>query len=122
MRRNSDAAPLSVGHLCVIERASYFGTGAVVCIVLQLLQKLVVSADMLGEALVPYYRQILPILNLFKNKNVNVGDSIDYGQRKRTCIGELVLETLQLFETYGGEDAFINIKYMVPTYESCINL
>ena len=95
---------------------------AVVCIVLQLLQKLVVSADMLGEALVPYYRQILPILNLFKNKNVNVGDSIDYGQRKRTCIGELVLETLQLFETYGGEDAFINIKYMVPTYESCINL
>jgi hypothetical protein len=94
----------------------------VVCIVLQLLQKLVVSADMLGEALVPYYRQILPILNLFKNKNVNVGDSIDYGQRKRTCIGELVLETLQLFETYGGEDAFINIKYMVPTYESCINL
>tara|TARA_B100001758_G_scaffold181424_1_gene158131 strand:+ start:69 stop:860 length:792 start_codon:yes stop_codon:yes gene_type:complete len=95
---------------------------AVVCIVLQLLQKLVVSADMVGEALVPYYRQILPILNLFKNKNVNVGDAIDYGQRKRTCIGELVLETLQLFETYGGEDAFINIKYMVPTYESCINL
>ena len=95
---------------------------AVVCIVLQLLQKLVVSADMVGEALVPYYRQILPILNLVKNKNVNVGDAIDYGQRKRTCIGELVLETLQLFETYGGEDAFINIKYMVPTYESCINL
>ena len=96
---------------------------AVVCIVLQLLQKLVVSADMVGEALVPYYRQILPILNLFKNKNVNVGDAIDYGQRKRTrhrlaC----KLETLQLFETYGGEDAFINIKYMVPTYESCINL
>jgi len=30
LRRNSDAAPLSVGHLCVIERASYFGTGAVV--------------------------------------------------------------------------------------------
>mmetsp|Transcript_10932 Transcript_10932/g.49692 ORF Transcript_10932/g.49692 Transcript_10932/m.49692 type:complete len:236 (-) Transcript_10932:623-1330(-) len=30
LRRNSDAAPLSVGHRCVIERASYFGTGAVV--------------------------------------------------------------------------------------------
>jgi hypothetical protein len=23
-------------------------------------------------------------------------------------------------EQYGGEDAFINIKYMVPTYESCM--
>ena len=92
------------------------------CIVCQLLQKMVVSAELVGEALVPYYRQILPILNLFKNRNVNIGDGIDYGQRKKTCAGELILETLQLMETYGGEDAFINIKYMVPTYESCINL
>jgi hypothetical protein len=95
---------------------------SVVCIVVQLLQKLVVSAELVGEALVPYYRQILPILNLFKNRNNNVGDAIDYGQRKKACMGELILDTLQLFETYGGEDAFINIKYMVPTYESCINL
>ena len=95
---------------------------SVVCIVLQLLQKLVVSAELVGEALVPYYRQILPILNLFKNRNLNTGDGIDYGQRKKTCVGELILETLQLMEMYGGEDAFINIKYMVPTYESCINL
>ena len=29
-------------------------------------------------------------------------------------------ETLEAFERYGGEDAFINIKYMVPTYESCL--
>ena len=34
--------------------------------------------------------------------------------------GDLVTETLELFETHGGEDAFINIKYMVPTYESCV--
>ena len=31
-----------------------------------------------------------------------------------------VQETLELFEANGGEDAFINIKYMVPTYESCV--
>ena len=31
----------------------------------------------------PYYRQILPILNLFKNKNLNSGDKIDYAQRKK---------------------------------------
>jgi hypothetical protein len=32
---------------------------------LQLLQKLVLSADLVGQALVPYYRQILPIFNLY---------------------------------------------------------
>jgi len=41
----------------------------VMCITLQLLQKLVLSADLVGEALVPYYRQILPIFNLYKGKN-----------------------------------------------------
>ena len=51
---------------------------------------------------------------------VNVGDDIDYSQQKRENIGDLIEETLQLLEREGGEDAFINIKYMVPTYESCI--
>jgi hypothetical protein len=41
----------------------------VMCTTLKVLQHLVISADMVGEALVPYYRQILPILNIFKNKN-----------------------------------------------------
>ncbi|VEL29403.1 unnamed protein product, partial [Protopolystoma xenopodis] len=35
----------------------------VCCTVLKVLQHLVVSGDLIGEALVPYYRQILPILN-----------------------------------------------------------
>jgi len=62
----------------------------------------------------------LPIFNLYKNKNKTTGDKIDYGQRKKTNIGELIQETLELFEQTGGEDAFINIKYMIPTYESCV--
>jgi len=41
----------------------------VMCTTLKVLQHLVVSAEMVGEALVPYYRQILPILNIFKNMN-----------------------------------------------------
>ncbi|XP_078261343.1 parkin coregulated gene protein-like isoform X2 [Rhinoraja longicauda] len=92
----------------------------IICITLKVLQHLVVSADMVGEALVPYYRQILPVLNIFKNVNVNTGDGIDYSQQKRENIGDLIQETLEIFELYGGEDAFINIKYMIPTYESCI--
>ena len=79
----------------------------------------------MAEALVPYYRQLLPVLNMFKNKrsniySVSIGDKIYYGQYKNQDIGNLVLETLEMFETYGGEDAYINIKYMVPTYESCM--
>lgn len=87
------------------------------------------SADMVGEALVPYYRQILPIFNLFKNWNcqstslfspirtffssrssANLGDGIEYGQQRRENIGDLINETLEAFERHGGEDAFINIK------------
>jgi len=87
---------------------------------LKVLQALVLSGEMVGEALVPYYRQILPVFNIFKNKNLNIGDAIDYSQRKRMNIGDLIAETLEIFEVHGGEDAFINIKYMIPTYESCV--
>lgn len=87
---------------------------------LKVLQALVLSAEMVGEALVPYYRQILPVFNIFKSNTPSTGDQIDYAQRKRRVLGELIDETLEVFETHGGEDAFINIKYMVPTYESCM--
>lgn len=88
--------------------------------VLKVVQKLVVSGELIGEALVPYYRQILPVLNLFRIKNSNLLDGIEYSQRKRENLGDLINETLQMLEANGGEDAFINIKYMVPTYESCV--
>jgi hypothetical protein len=88
--------------------------------VLKVMQQMVVSGEMIGEALVPYYRQILPIFNIFKNCNKNLGDGIDYSQQKRMTLGDLIVETLEMFEVQGGEDAFINIKYMIPTYESCV--
>lgn len=92
----------------------------IIATMLKVLQALVLSSEMVGEALVPYYRQILPVFNIFKGKNANIGDSMDYGQRKRMNIGDLISETLEIFETHGGDDAFINIKYMIPTYESCV--
>jgi len=92
----------------------------IIATVLKVLQALVLSGEMIGEALVPYYRQILPIFNIFKNKNLNLGDKIDYSQRKRMNLGDLIEETLEIFEIHGGEDAFINIKYMIPVYESCV--
>eukprot|EP00743_Colponemidia_sp_Colp-15_P004733 GILK01005098.1.p1 GENE.GILK01005098.1~~GILK01005098.1.p1 ORF type:complete len:363 (-),score=53.16 GILK01005098.1:187-1275(-) len=95
--------------------------GEVIMVVLKILQRLVVCGDLIGEALVPYYRQILPILNMFKNKSVNTGGATDFSQRKRRDLGELIQETLELLEVNGGEDAYINIKYMIPTYESCVH-
>lgn len=92
----------------------------IICIVLKVLQRLVTCSETIGEALVPYYRQILPIFNLYKDSNHNTGDKIDYSQRKESNLGDLIQETLELFEQCGGEDAFINIKYMIPTYESCV--
>eukprot|EP00928_Gymnodinium_smaydae_P053536 TRINITY_DN37506_c0_g1_i1.p1 TRINITY_DN37506_c0_g1~~TRINITY_DN37506_c0_g1_i1.p1 ORF type:complete len:340 (-),score=83.54 TRINITY_DN37506_c0_g1_i1:65-988(-) len=87
---------------------------------MKVVQQLVFSGEMIGEALVPYYRQLLPVFNIFKSKNENIGDKIEYGQRKRMNIGDLIAETLEVLETHGGEDAFINIKYMIPTYESAV--
>jgi hypothetical protein len=92
----------------------------IICPVLKTIQALVLCTDMIGEALVPYYRQILPVLNIFKNSNKNLGDNIDYGQRRQQNLGELIAQTLELMEVHGGEDAFINIKYMIPTYESTV--
>ena len=51
---------------------------------------------------------------------MNIGDKIDYGQKLNKNLGDLIQETLELFEKHGGEDAYINIKYMIPTYESCV--
>jgi hypothetical protein len=92
----------------------------IVQVTLKILQTMVKADERIGEALVPYYRQLLPIFNLLKSKNKNSGDSIDYAQRKRNNVGELIHETLEMLEMYGGQDAYINIKYMIPTYESCM--
>jgi len=62
----------------------------------------------------------LPVLNLCKTMNTNLGENIDYSQRKSLNLGDLIQQTLELFESHGGEDAFINIKYMIPVYESCV--
>ncbi|RHY03852.1 hypothetical protein DYB25_011447 [Aphanomyces astaci] len=80
----------------------------IMCIQMKVLQKLVLTCPYAGEALVPYYRQILTIFNLFATK-------------RDENIGDLIIETLYILERHGGEDAFVNIKYMVPTYESCMS-
>lgn len=41
----------------------------VMCVTLKILQHLVQSSDLVGPALVPFYRQLLPMFNMFRVKN-----------------------------------------------------
>jgi hypothetical protein len=86
-----------------------------ICRILQLMCE---AEELIGQALVPYFRQILPVLSIFAKHNVNLGDAMEYGGATKNC-GDVIMETLNTFERCAGEDAFINIKYLVPTYQSC---
>jgi hypothetical protein len=36
-------------------------------------------------------------------------------------LGDVIDQTLTMLERCGGRNAFLNIKYVIPTYESCVN-
>ncbi|XP_075144710.1 parkin coregulated gene protein homolog [Haematobia irritans] len=86
---------------------------------LKVLQLMVLVGPCVGQALVPYYRQLLAVCNLYKNMNVNLGNLIDPDRDRR--IADVIEDTLNALEHCGGPNAFINIKYMIPTYESCVH-
>ncbi|KAI1240732.1 PACRG, partial [Lamprotornis superbus] len=56
----------------------------ILCTTLKIIQHLVVSAEMVGEALVPYYRQILPVLSIFKHMNGFIVTTCGIGYQKFT--------------------------------------
>ena len=58
---------------------------------------------LIGQALVPYYRQILPVLNIYIRNQKSIGDAIDYGQQKRQNLAELIMETDANWLTQAGD-------------------
>jgi len=105
----------------------------IVAVAMDILRHLATCEKSIGPMLVPYYRQLLPILNVFRNCDslkvtLNVlsdgskrdGKELIGKGRSAKTLRILVKETLRVLERVGGEDALINIKYMVPTYESCV--
>lgn len=93
----------------------------VITAALRAIQALVgAHAATIGPALVPHFKQLLHVLNLFLPKRRNTGDAIHYGQRHGLDLADLILVTLELLERHGGRDAFAQIKHMVPAYESCL--
>ncbi|XP_037970210.2 parkin coregulated gene protein homolog [Plutella xylostella] len=95
------------------------GRRAAVCHALRCL-RLLLDAPRVGEALVPYYRQLLPVCRVLYNRGRDLGPGIDTNNKRGENEGDLVEETLQLLERRGGPDAFLNIKYIVPPYESAV--
>lgn len=75
----------------------------IIAVTLKVIQKIVTCNTLAGEALVPYYRQLLQIFNLYRKFNNNIGDKIEYSQRKKQCLGDLIQETLEIMEMNGGE-------------------
>lgn len=66
------------------------------------LQLLVKTSPRCGAALVPHYRQFIPLIALMRNRNKNLGDKMDYGQRKGLNTGDAIDATLEALERYGG--------------------
>ena len=89
---------------------------------LQFLRELALCDPAVGAALVPYFRLVLGVVNIFVGKRNNLGDAFDYQQGKDSAenIGTVAIETLETLERCGGLKAFANIKYMVPTYQSVL--
>lgn len=75
----------------------------IIIITLKVIQRIATCSELAGIRLVPYFRQLLPILNVFITKNQNLGDKIDYSQRKKMNIGDLIQETLEILEMNGGD-------------------
>jgi len=82
---------------------------------LEVIRALVRSDRGVGEALVPYYRKLLGPVNKFFRKDLEV--RVD-GAHTPFRLNDYIDNTLADMEAYGGDFAFVNIKYMVPTYES----
>lgn len=76
------------------------------------------ASTSLAKALIPHYRTLLSPLASYVFQNLNIGDRIDYGQRRNRILGERIDALLQLLEREGGADAYPAIKYVVPMYTS----
>ncbi|KAE9553572.1 hypothetical protein FO519_003212 [Halicephalobus sp. NKZ332] len=69
-----------------------------------------------GRLLVPFYRQLLPPFR--KTKQVVV--STDISQTASDKYWDRAERTLGVLEKYGGPNASINIKYIIPQFQSSV--
>ncbi|UJR24928.1 hypothetical protein I4U23_006292 [Adineta vaga] len=114
-----------------LKHALYTHNPIIIRRVLHVLQQLARGNDgALGIILVSNFNQLLPIINIIKERNQS-----KYRRKQTEChliddfernteidLVRLIDETLLVLEEFGGQDAFINIKYSIPTYEQQIDV
>ncbi|CAP20383.1 Protein CBG23554 [Caenorhabditis briggsae] len=76
----------------------------------------ITSMQGIGAQLVPFYRQLLPPLRTVRQSRSR-SDRVHYDKGRQ--IEEIITSTLNDLERTGGPNALINIKYLIPHYESC---
>lgn len=89
------------------------------------IRKLVKTEPELGRSLRLYYKQFLPQLNSFLLKrNSSKGQSKAETEEGMAQLSKEIDDTLEALQATGGEvsallpqDAYIYIKYMIPTFE-----
>ncbi|KAI1727921.1 parkin co-regulated protein domain-containing protein [Ditylenchus destructor] len=83
---------------------------------LEMLELLRQMAQMtgIGVLLVPFYRMLLPPLRIGKSTRV----STDITTSDRDKLHNAIDKTLIILEQTGGPNAYINIKYLLPEYQS----
>lgn len=72
----------------------------------------------IAPAMLPYFRQLLPVLNIFAQRFMSKKMGIDDEKRGERKVEDLIQELLRALEEHAGPDAYLNIRYMVPTYTS----
>jgi hypothetical protein len=115
---------LDVLDICVLPMRYALSTKNpdVVLRIINILKQLCTVHPSCGPRLIPHYRQILGILNLFYQKpGKSLGDAMDYKQFKSDDLVVPIAEVLNMMEGCGGPNAFVNIKFMVPTYTSAFH-
>lgn len=106
-----------------IKRSLYTNDLIIIRRVLLVLQKLSRGNDgAIGIALVPYFNQLLPMINILKERYRTVKSCDHYEKDEHNDFIRFIDETLLILEQNGGPDAFINIKYSIPTYEQQVDM
>mmetsp|Transcript_27441 Transcript_27441/g.37832 ORF Transcript_27441/g.37832 Transcript_27441/m.37832 type:complete len:285 (-) Transcript_27441:103-957(-) len=88
--------------------------------VLKALEQLITCNDGIGEVLMSYGKQFLGPISFFMDEKKNIGDQMDFAQRRNNDIGEEIRKVLELMEVHGGPKALQQIKFSIPLYQSCV--
>uniref|UniRef100_A0A914V5B1 Uncharacterized protein n=1 Tax=Plectus sambesii TaxID=2011161 RepID=A0A914V5B1_9BILA len=97
---------------------------------LGILEKLA-RVPMCGPALIPYYRQLLSPLRRVEQKAPGLGGASGLGAKREggvkgserwttQTLEDATEKVLHTLEKMGGPNAYINIKYVIPAYVSCM--